>query len=809
MSGTEGELALAAAVAAAVPDAVIVMDPTTSLVWANPAAEALFGMTMADAEGLSGLDLIHPDDVTMAIVAIGSVQGKDVGTPLEIRIRTATGWRLVEVIGKPFGDDHILISLRDLTERRRWEVAGNEVERARALIQNGASITLLVLPDGEVETSSAAITRHLGLDQEKVEGRPLVELVHPDDRDAVADAVCRVVPGASLTVEARLVHDDGSVTPFALTLVDLRDDPTVGGLVVTAHDISDRVAVERDLRGALSMLQATFDATTDGILVVDRRGHITGSNQRFAEMWRVEAEHLAAGNDAAVLSSVREQVVDPEAFAAKVEGLYADPEAESHDVIEFNDGRVYERESRPQRVDGRVVGRVWSFRDVTANRRLQEMLSHQAFHDPLTGLANQALFRDRVEHAAARIDRQGGRLAVLFVDVDDFKTINDSLGHASGDVLLRVVSERLRECVRSSDTVARLGGDEFAILVEDAVEGDAEVVADRIIEAVHRPITVAEREVVVSASVGIAFGTAGANPDELLRNADLAMYTAKGSGKDCHQSYEPAMFHAALERLEVEASLRGAGARGELVVHYQPVVDMVSGDLTGFEALVRWNHPERGLLQPGSFIPFAEQSGLIGEIGAYVLDRACHDLAAWTAGLAAGAELPTVSVNVSPNQLTEPDLARRVRATLERHGLAPDQLCLEITEGALMSDPLAAIDALVSLREIGLRLAVDDFGTGYSSLAYLQRFPIDILKIDRSFVSDLSAAPESPMVAAIVQLALTLGLTPLAEGIETPEQSALLLSYGCRLAQGYLYGKPVDPESAAALVAPRCDGLVR
>jgi EAL domain-containing protein (putative c-di-GMP-specific phosphodiesterase class I) len=227
---------------------------------------------------------------------------------------------------------------------------------------------------------------------------------------------------------------------------------------------------------------------------------------------------------------------------------------------------------------------------------------------------------------------------------------------------------------------------------------------------------------------------------------------------------------------------------------------MLSGEVTGFEALVRWNHPERGLLQPGSFVPFAEQSGLIGEIGAFVLDAACRDVARWSADLPTGTSLPTMSVNLSPHQLAVPDLPDLVRDTLARHRVAPGQLCLEITEGALMSDPLAAIEALVALRELGLHLAVDDVGTGYSSLAYLQRFPIDILKIDRSFVSDLTDAPDSPMVAAIVQLALTLGLTPLAEGIETPEQSSLLLSYGCRLAQGFLFGRPTESESAAALL---------
>jgi diguanylate cyclase (GGDEF)-like protein/PAS domain S-box-containing protein len=801
MNGSGGVGTDACEVLDALPDAVILMDTAGDLVWGNPAAEALFGRSVEDSVGTNALDLIHPDDQNLAIVSIASVQAKDVGTPLEVRVRGPEGWRLVEVIGRPFGDDLILISLRDLTERRRWEVAGSETERARVLIQNGASITMLVRPDGVVETTSAAITRSLRLDQEAVEGAHLSEIVHPDDHHVIERAITDVRPGAALTVEARLTTGDGTWIPFALTFVDLRDDPTVEGLVVSGHGIADRVRVEHELRGALSMLQATFDSTTDGILVVDHEGRITGRNTRFMEMWSGPSRPAGRSNradDPEAIARAASRLRDPQAFLATVGQMAAMPEASSSDRIEFLDGRVYERESRPQRIDGKVVGRVWSFRDVTDTVQLQEQLIHQAFHDPLTGLANQALFRDRVEHATARSDRQGTELAVLFVDVDDFKTINDSLGHAAGDELLRIVAERLRECVRGSDTVARLGGDEFAVLVEDSAVGEPEIVAERIIETVHRPITIGGREVVVSASVGIALGS-GSPAADLLRNADLAMYTAKANGKDRHRTFAPAMFDAALERLEVEASLRGAAARGELLVHYQPVVDMVSGAVSGFEALVRWQHPERGLVQPSGFIPFAEQSGLITEIGTHVLETACREASGWLA--ACPDTRPTMSVNLSPNQLLEPDLAQRVGDILDRTGLPPELLCLEITEGALMHDPLAAIDALRSLREIGLRLAVDDFGTGYSSLAYLQRFPIDILKVDQSFVSDLTGAPDSPMVSAIVRLALTLGVTPLAEGIETPEQAELLVSFGCRLAQGYLFGHPADAATSLDLLA--------
>jgi diguanylate cyclase (GGDEF)-like protein/PAS domain S-box-containing protein len=793
-----------ASLADSLPDAVLVIDAQARVRWANRAAERVFGIPVEDAIGADGLDFIHPDDLQLAVLAMASVQSKEVGSLLELRVRSGNGWRLVEMIGAPFGDE-LLLSVRDVTERRRWEVAGDEVARFRSLMQNSASLKILLSGTGIVRASSGALTRILGHDQEWLEGRPLIDLVDEYDQ-VMLEAALREVqrestgsPRQPVTVDLRLRHASREPVPFALTLTNLLDDPTVEGLVATGHDITDRVAAENDLRAANSVLAATLESTADGILVVDLAGNITSHNGRFAEMWRLPAQTLEARDDNDALTFVLDQLCDPGAFVAKVQELYADPEAQSHDLLEFKDGRVFERDSLPQRISGEVVGRVWSFRDVTEHRRLQSELIHQAFHDPLTGLAYYALFRDRVDHTTVRLERHGGQLAVLFVDLDDFKTVNDSLGHSAGDDLLRIVSERLTSCLRHGDTAARLGGDEFAVLIEDLDDRDvANEIAERIIVAMQEPVTLGSKNVTATASIGIAFGSAGTCADDMLRNADLAMYTAKANGKNCVRVFAREMHLAAVERLDLEVHLRGAAERGELVMHYQPIYELRTGRIAAFEALVRWQHPERGLLGPMSYIPFAEAGGLSDEIGNHVLLTACEEASRWTAEVGRGAA-PAISVNVSPRQLLDADLPGRVEGLLNRYGLEPAQLILEITEGALIKDPDAAAAKLRSLSGLGIRLAVDDFGTGYSSLAYLQQFPIDMLKIDRAFVNDM-LRPESSLAEAIVQIAHTLGLVPIAEGVENQAQADALAALGCDLAQGFHLGRPVDAVTARALL---------
>jgi diguanylate cyclase (GGDEF)-like protein/PAS domain S-box-containing protein len=781
-------------VAAAIPDAVLVIDRFGGVRWANAAAERLFGVSLADGIGRNGLDFVHPDDVQLAAVSITSVQAKDVGTLLELRVRTPDGWRLVEVRGAPLGDD-IILSVRDLTERRRWEVAGDQVARFRSLLQAATSITILLDGTGAIRASSGAVTRLLGHDPEWLEGRPFTEIVAEDDQPGLAGVLCGVAASDASrgpsTFDAQLRHATGSIVPFALTITNLLDDPTVEGLVVTGHDITDRVMIEADLREANSLLAATLESTADGILVVDRAGRITSFNGRFAEMWNLPVEVLRSRDDAEALAFVSDQLRDPNTFVANIRELYAAPEAESHDVLEFKDGRTFERDSRPQRIDGEIVGRVWSFRDVTEHRRLQSELTDLAFHDPLTGLANRALFRDRTKHAITRLERSGGQLAVLFIDLDDFKTVNDSLGHSVGDTLLIALGERLASCVRSGDTAARLGGDEFAVLIEELEDpADAEEVARRVITAFDQPFTIGTDQLSPTASVGITYGSSSTTPEELLRNADLAMYTAKADGKNCARVFAGEMHQAALVRLDLEARLRTALERDELVVHYQPIHELRTRDVVAVEALVRWRHPERGLLEPLEFIPFAEQHGLINEIGAHVLATAIEAASSWP--LTSSCRAVAVSVNVAPRQLLDPMFADKVEHLLRQRSIAPERLILEITEGSLMKDSAATAANLERISRLGVRLAVDDFGTGYSSLSYLQMYPVDLLKIDGSFIKDITTKKRSlALVRAIVQIAHTLGLVPIAEGVETSAQADLVATLGCDLAQGFHLSPPL------------------
>ena len=424
----------------------------------------------------------------------------------------------------------------------------------------------------------------------------------------------------------------------------------------------------------------------------------------------------------------------------------------------------------------------------------------QGFRDALTRLPNRALFQDRVGHALARADRHPGALAVLFVDLDGFKDVNDSLGHGAGDLLLCSVAERLRACVRPADTAARLGGDEFAVLLEDIYsDEDATRVAQRLLEALAVPFNVAGVETTINASIGIAFNSAADTVDDLLRNADVAMYTVKDSGRGRYELFEAHMHETVVNRVELERQLRGALVADQFVVHYQPVVSLATGALVGVEALLRWEHPTRGLLRPAAFMDVAEETGAIIPIGAWVLETACRQAREWQ--LQYPDQHFALSVNLSPTQIFQPDVIETVRGSLERSGLAPESLVLELIEDVVIKDVDAASARLGQLKNLGVRLAVDDFGTGYSSLNYLRSLPFYILKIDKTFIDDITVDPTILAVGTlIVDLAHTLGLRTVAEGVERPEQAAALRQLKCHAAQGYLFSRPLPASQIETLI---------
>jgi len=455
--------------------------------------------------------------------------------------------------------------------------------------------------------------------------------------------------------------------------------------------------------------------------------------------------------------------------------------------------------------DAAVAGLVLATRDVSERKTLEERLVHHAFHDSLTGLANRRQFQERVQAALLDPLRRASGLAVLFLDLDDFKTVNDSLGHSAGDELLVHVAQRLKSCLRAHDLPARIGGDEFAVLLDRVgSEAEVEAIAHRIVSVLEEPHTVQGTEVLARASIGIAVpGSDEHDGDALLRNADTSMYTVKRAGKGSYTFFEEAMHERVVQQLKLDAELRHAVDRNEFVIHYQPIMHLATQAILGVEALLRWQHPTRGLLGPGEFIDRVEENGLIVPLGRWVLEEACRQLRRWDNGH----EHIRLSVNISARQLQNEAFLIDVRDGANNAGIDPGRLTLEITETALMRDTAATIHMLSALKQLGVYLAFDDFGTGYSSLSYLRRFPVDVVKIDRSFIEDVGKGPEeSALPDAIIALCQAFGIESVAEGIERRSQLTHLQAVGCYAGQGFYFSRPLPPESLERLL-PRQSGL--
>ena len=613
----------------------------------------------------------------------------------------------------------------------------------------------------------------------------------------------------------------GVVARTAAVLAMLGGVVVAGAAALSARSAADRWAV------AAAATATVVSGVMAWILIRLRASYVTlaQSEVRFRSMVQNTSDVIVVYDEDAVTTYVSPAVTrvlgyDPADLAgrhafdmvhdedvagvrASFSAVIADPVHSS--VVEFRghhrDGgwRWIEATISNLLTEPTVCGILATLRETTDRRRLERRLRHQALHDPLTGLPNRALFRDRVEHALARMDQSSGVLSVLFIDLDGFKTLNDSLGHDAGDAVLIEVGERFRTCLRQSDTVARLGGDEFAILVAGSVR-EATLVATRILRTMRDPFVVRDKEMVIGASVGITASTGQGAVDELLRDADLAMYTAKARGKDTFEIFQPAMHADALERLELESDLRVAVEREELRVFYQPIVAISSQRIVGLEALVRWQHPRRGLVSPERFVPLAEETGLIAAVGEWVLRTALEHAGAWPVA-PSGAPL-LLHVNVSAPELRRPYFAETLLERVRRSSVDPRRIVLEITETALMDDVESTAGVLRSLRDTGLRTAIDDFGTGYSSLSRLASLPVDILKIDKSFVGRLVSDPErAALTGAVVHLGRVLGLDLVAEGVESVHQLQRLEALGVDLVQGYGLGGPLDAEAVADLLA--------
>jgi len=537
---------------------------------------------------------------------------------------------------------------------------------------------------------------------------------------------------------------------------------------------------------------ALAENSSDAVIVVDAAGQILNDAPNLAAMLGRNGEPTA-GRDALHLL----RPIDRDRARSALDrwwstsGVVVDAEVQATPAD--GSARWFGVRATNLSNDPVVAGMVVHLRDITNRKRAEQELSHNAFHDSLTGLANRALLRDRLEHALERTARSGRSVAVIHLDLDDFKVINDTRGHEAGDQVLREVAACLSSIVRGPDTVSRLGGDEFAVLIEESTHAldEAETVAERILKSLTSPFVFDGQQVVLTASIGISVGDNESTTSSMLRDADVAMYQAKTAGKAGWTVYEPSMRAAALERQQLDNDLHHALEARQLRIVYQPVVELESSTITGFEALLRWDHPTLGLIAPSTFIPIAENNGTIVAIGRWVLDGACATAAQWQRTYP-GVEL-TVAVNLSALQIATPDIVDDVARALEQSGLQPTSLVLEITETVLMQDAATASERLEELRSLGVHLAIDDFGTGYSSLSYLRQFPVDIMKIDKSFTDTISDPSQIPaIVHGLFDLAKTLHMQTIAEGIEFDEQLDGLRDQKCDFGQGFLFAKPLD-----------------
>jgi diguanylate cyclase (GGDEF)-like protein/PAS domain S-box-containing protein len=570
------------------------------------------------------------------------------------------------------------------------------------------------------------------------------------------------------------------------------------------RNIIERMAVAQSLYLEKVRAELTLNSISDAVIGTDLQGNVDYLNTAGERMTGWSKEEASGHHISEVMPLIngdtREPVRNPLELVLELNksiGLSADTVVLRRDASEasIEDSTAPIHDAR-----GRLAGAVMVFHDITASQVIVKKMAHLAQHDFLTNLPNRVLLNDRIAQAIVQAKRRGSTLAVLFLDLDKFKHINDSIGHELGDKLLQSVAKRLADSVRSSDTVSRLGGDEFLILVSEAHSAvDASLAAEKIITALASPHTIGEHELHITTSIGISiFPGDGDNPETLMQNADTAMYQAKEHGRNNYQFFKDDMNARAIERQVVESSLRNALAREEFVLHYQPKVNLDTGRITGAEALLRWSHPEWGMTQPLRFVQIAEDCGLIVPIGRWVLREACEQVKRWKAvGLNPG----TVAVNVSSLEFRHRDFVEGVRSILHETGLAPDSLQLEITESVLMRDVVSTAEVLASLKEMGVELAVDDFGTGYSSLSYLMQFPIDVLKIDQSFVRNIADVENNGIiVSAVISMGNKLKHRVIAEGVEDKVQLAFLKEHHCDEAQGYIFSRPLAADQFASLL---------
>ena len=688
----------------------------------------------------------------------------------------------------------------------------DEVALTAARAMAGPDLVTLLCSAGRIPPPAMAdlLEAAQGAEVVRLRGEVVAELELPNDHDRVL-----ALDLAPPSRERRLLVIAGRTAPPEAIRASLRALAAQIALALERAALTDEVHRRRGEARFGSLVRHASDLIT----VIGLDGTISYQSPSI--------ERLLGYAPDDVMGRPFAELVHP-SDGSRVREMLADGAAVADDQPHVLQCALVHRDGTPQQFevnytnllgDAHVGGIVLNCRDISERKAFEEQLTHQAFHDPVTGLANRALFAERVRHAIARSRREHNRIAVVFLDLDDFKTINDSLGHAAGDEVLGEVAKRLATSIRASDTAARFGGDEFALLLED-IEGveEAADTAERVLDALAVPLRVGHKELSLRCSIGISVVSEDApgGAEELIRDADAAMYRAKRDGKGSYRMFEPEMHQGVLARLELRTDLQRAIATEQLELHYQPVVRLDDGGICGVEALLRWRHPERGMIAPDHFIPLAEETGLIIPIGRWVLREGCRQARRLRDALSPEAPL-TMSINLSVKQLQHSDVIADVRDAVREAGIDPSALTLEITETVLMADTDLAVTRLKELKALGVNLALDDFGTGYSSLSYLSRFPVDILKMDRSFLRDGATPETSALTSAVLALGTTLSLRVVAEGIEMSEQWTSLRDLGCEFGQGFFFAYPMDADAtlehlaaqlgtgAPAAVLPRAD----
>ncbi len=793
-------------------DFITVINANYDITYASPSSLEFLGEAGTGLDPMISSSLFREGAYDQFVNDLRRLEGQPgAETQLEVQLRRADGqWRWIRMVitnhTETIGIHGYLINGHDMTDYREAEQRLRDSEdRFRSLFRHAPDIVMVLDPDGLVLFASPSVEVALGDTMTRFVDRETQLRFHPDDFGTVVTQFDRALenPSEAVSFEARVRHRSGTWLWWEITVTNLLSHASVGGLVLNARDITWRKQAEGLLRESEERFRLLVQHGSDLTMLVGDDGtvsFVTPSSQRILGFAPDEIEGKTdfdwinrsdrpRFDDLLLQSRQRPEPVGPIVISFRhADGSWRDLQIIATSLLDNHN----------------VRGIVINAHDVTERRSLEQQLIHQAYHDPLTGLPNRALFNERLVEARQRARKTDASFAVVFLDLDDFKVVNDTLGHIAGDQLLRTIADRLSAIARGDDVVARMGGDEFTILIEELHDvASAEAFADRVIRRLQEPVMINGHEVLVSPCLGIAIGRP--NDDighDLLREADIAMYEAKSRGKGQRVVYDDNMNSRAWARMQLQGELRRAIALDQLRIHYQPQVELTTGRITEFEALIRWDHPTRGLIAPRDFIPVAEEIGMIVSLGQFVLEHACGMAGNWNRQRRErGLEPLTISVNLSARQFLHPDLLDDVTRILAAADLSPSLLRLEITENVALNDFAATTLTMRALRGLGVRLAIDDFGTGYSGLNYLRECPIDTIKIDRSYISGLgSDSSDTAMIHAVMAFATTLGLDVCAEGIEREDQVQQLRAVGCHRGQGFYFSGPLPGETVSAML---------